>query len=348
MRKLILFTVISIIFFFSWSVTTAQKTRAYSETSFDPSVQQLPRNFFGHDAGIIYKQLEEKLASVQKKDEFEITEQFKKRKESFGKQTLFGSLPIDGCFAFKIDANFTYDADTEVLNFSLSFSKDDLDGLPKGLLAADWESGDADAFSMGKKTSYRIVNKNYQDFLDKAEKAKPLLINFITKIKLKPVDAKNLKKALSALVVCNLTFPYIKKGGFSDSPLISFDNYYIHTTVKEILIYDVNSGKVFGKIKPFQYASPSEMLQKKASVRKKADPIYPDLAKRAGLDGNVLLKVWINKEGYPETLFVVRSDAEIFNQYAVNSAVQWLYSPAVARSGAVGSWISIPVTFQTK
>ena len=79
---------------------------------------------------------------------------------------------------------------------------------------------------------------------------------------------------------------------------------------------------------------------------KQVTPKYPDLATRAGLEGTVWVKIWVDKEGKPKKAVVQKSDAEIFNQPAVDAAMQWVFTPAMMKNGPVSVWVSIPFRFK--
>jgi protein TonB len=86
--------------------------------------------------------------------------------------------------------------------------------------------------------------------------------------------------------------------------------------------------------------------EKEPVVVRKVDPKYPEIALRAGLEGNVYLKVWVDKEGKVRKAVVLKSDAEIFNQAAMDAAQQWVFTPAVMQKGPVSVWVSIPFRFR--
>ncbi|MCU0453034.1 MAG: energy transducer TonB [Bacteroidetes bacterium] len=86
--------------------------------------------------------------------------------------------------------------------------------------------------------------------------------------------------------------------------------------------------------------------EKEPVVVRKVDPKYPEIALRAGLEGNVYLKVWVDKEGKVRKAVVLKSDAEIFNQAAIDAATQWVFTPAVMQKGPVSVWVSIPFRFR--
>ena len=86
--------------------------------------------------------------------------------------------------------------------------------------------------------------------------------------------------------------------------------------------------------------------EKEPVVVRKVEPKYPEIALRAGLEGNVYLKVWVDKEGKVRKAVILKSDAEIFNQAAMDAATQWVFTPAVMQKGPVSVWVSIPFRFK--
>lgn len=86
--------------------------------------------------------------------------------------------------------------------------------------------------------------------------------------------------------------------------------------------------------------------EKEPTVVKRVEPKYPDLALRAGLEGNVFVKVWVDKEGKVRKVVLLKSDAPIFEEAAINAAKQWVFTPAVMQKGPVSVWVSIPFRFR--
>lgn len=87
-------------------------------------------------------------------------------------------------------------------------------------------------------------------------------------------------------------------------------------------------------------------VEKDPVVIKKVEPKYPELAMRAGLEGKVWVKIWVDKEGKPRQVVVMKSDAEIFNDPAVDAAKQFLFTPAYMNNGPVAVWVSVPFKFK--
>src|SRR5208337_2825092 len=57
-------------------------------------------------------------------------------------------------------------------------------------------------------------------------------------------------------------------------------------------------------------------------------PVYPPLAKQAGISGTVTLKVLIGKDGHIENLSVVRGHP-LLVQAALDAVRQWEYQPTL-------------------
>ncbi len=87
-------------------------------------------------------------------------------------------------------------------------------------------------------------------------------------------------------------------------------------------------------------------VEKEPVVVRKVEPKYPELAVRAGLEGKVWVKIWVDKEGRPKQVVILKSDAEIFNEAAVEAAKQFLFTPAYMNNGPVSVWVSLPFRFK--
>jgi protein TonB len=86
--------------------------------------------------------------------------------------------------------------------------------------------------------------------------------------------------------------------------------------------------------------------EKDPTVVKRVEPKYPDIALRAGLEGNVFVKVWVDKEGKVRKVVLLKSDAPIFEEAAIAAAQQWVFTPAVMQKAPVSVWVSIPFKFR--
>jgi protein TonB len=79
---------------------------------------------------------------------------------------------------------------------------------------------------------------------------------------------------------------------------------------------------------------------------KQVVPQYPEIARRSGIEGTVWLKILVDKEGNSRRAVVVRSDAEIFNDPAIQAGLQWKFTPAIMNRGPVAVWVVVPFRFR--
>jgi protein TonB len=75
-------------------------------------------------------------------------------------------------------------------------------------------------------------------------------------------------------------------------------------------------------------------------------PEYPDIARRANMEGTVWVKMWVDKEGKVKKAVVLKSDAEVFNDPAIKAAMQYVFTPAMMNNGPVAVWASMPFRFK--
>lgn len=97
-------------------------------------------------------------------------------------------------------------------------------------------------------------------------------------------------------------------------------------------------------------AAPADFVpfEKEPVVVKRVEPVYPDIAKKAGIEGTVWVKLWVDKTGKVRDVVVLKSSAEILNQPAIDAAKQWVFTPALMKSGPVSVWISLSFNFRHK
>jgi protein TonB len=116
-------------------------------------------------------------------------------------------------------------------------------------------------------------------------------------------------------------------------------------------IGDANGGEdvaVQQDIKIDDDAPPADFVavEKEPVIVKRVEPKYPEFAMRAGLEGRVFVKIWVDKEGKVKQVVVLKSDLEIFNEPAVEAAKQFVFTPAYMNNGPVAVWVSVPFRFR--
>lgn len=89
-------------------------------------------------------------------------------------------------------------------------------------------------------------------------------------------------------------------------------------------------------------------VDKEPQIVKQAVPVYPEKALKDKLEGRVIVKLWINKEGGVNKAIILKSTDPIFNQATVDAAVKYKFTPAILHDKPVGVWVVIPFTFKLK
>ncbi len=86
----------------------------------------------------------------------------------------------------------------------------------------------------------------------------------------------------------------------------------------------------------------------KPEVTHKVDPAYPDEARRAGLQGAVVLEVIVDQQGLVEEAKVVEAieDAPMLSDEAIDAIRQWEFTPTKVDGAAVKVLFSITVRFR--
>lgn len=75
---------------------------------------------------------------------------------------------------------------------------------------------------------------------------------------------------------------------------------------------------------------------------------YPEIARRAGIEGKVLIRVLVDKDGKPKKQRVEYSDNEQLNDAAVKAVMSSVFTPAIQNDRPVTCWVTIPVTFRLR
>lgn len=78
-------------------------------------------------------------------------------------------------------------------------------------------------------------------------------------------------------------------------------------------------------------------------------PNYPPLSKRAGEEGKVMLRVYVEPSGLPRKVEVRTSSGfDRLDQSAVAAVTRWKFVPAKQSGQAVGAWVLVPIVFSLK
>lgn len=79
-------------------------------------------------------------------------------------------------------------------------------------------------------------------------------------------------------------------------------------------------------------------------------PVYPQLERRAGIEGDVWLKVLIDVEGKVRDVVVAIGsvESESFGRAAMEAALKTVWKPAISNGQPVAVWITYRVSFRLK
>jgi protein TonB len=95
-------------------------------------------------------------------------------------------------------------------------------------------------------------------------------------------------------------------------------------------------------------AEPAPGLLESPSVLTRVDPIFPDAARRAGIEGTVELEVSIDATGKVTDVEVARGLPFGLSESAVDAVRRWTWKPARTASGPVASRKTVRVKFVTR
>jgi len=75
--------------------------------------------------------------------------------------------------------------------------------------------------------------------------------------------------------------------------------------------------------------------------------IYPDMARRMGLEGKVILGILINETGNVEKVRILKSSSNVLlDSAALETAYTFKFSPAMMGNRPVRTWVNMPVEFK--
>lgn len=76
--------------------------------------------------------------------------------------------------------------------------------------------------------------------------------------------------------------------------------------------------------------------------------VYPEVAKKAGIEGKVILRVLVDTDGSVKKVLVLNSDSKMLDQAAIDAVSKATFTPAIQNKQPVMVWVSIPITFKLR
>jgi protein TonB len=78
---------------------------------------------------------------------------------------------------------------------------------------------------------------------------------------------------------------------------------------------------------------------------KKVDPVYPEAARKAGIQGIVLLEATTDEQGNVAAVRVLKSIPEL-DQAAIDALKQWKYEPVIVEGKPKGVAFTVTINFR--
>lgn len=76
---------------------------------------------------------------------------------------------------------------------------------------------------------------------------------------------------------------------------------------------------------------------------------YPDIARRAGIEGKVIVRVLVDKSGKVKKTLIDYSDSELLNDAAMKAIREYgTFTPGIQNGQPITCWVSIPVQFRLR
>ena len=86
-------------------------------------------------------------------------------------------------------------------------------------------------------------------------------------------------------------------------------------------------------------------VETKPELIKSVAPVYPEIARKAGLEGMVFVRFSVRTDGRVGEVQVLRGP-EIFREATITSAKQYVFKPATQNGEPIEVWLSRSIAFR--
>lgn len=93
--------------------------------------------------------------------------------------------------------------------------------------------------------------------------------------------------------------------------------------------------------KPGDYVYVEELPETITRVQ----PTYPAAMRESGIDGDVVVKALVGKDGRVSRTLIVKSIREELDAAAAEAVRQWIWKPARSKAVPVAVWVDVPIRF---
>ncbi len=80
----------------------------------------------------------------------------------------------------------------------------------------------------------------------------------------------------------------------------------------------------------------------------RVQPEYPELARKAGIEGTVYVKILVDKQGMVRDAILLRGVGAGLDEAALEAVRRWVYTPAIQNSRPVAVWVAQPINFSLR
>ena len=251
---------------------SSQPAKSDRNNPFDSNAQKLPPNFQGNNPTAIIQALSLR-ASLEKRDEFETTEQFVARLAKLRNSPYLGNLRTDSILGFVLpmDAiNTVYNADTKLLLARIELKPDERLGCNRKVTASEIDCRALTLIQSSDIDSY--IGQNGFGAVTKVKRIRTLNIglDFYGPLSLPRQDvisqtyqmnfavdvpfAISIKTYVRAVVIGTLSNTNVMQDFSGESATISSPtqvltvHFRLHFIVKEIWFFNGTSGEIYGRL----------------------------------------------------------------------------------------------------
>ncbi|MBL7999426.1 MAG: energy transducer TonB [Candidatus Kapabacteria bacterium] len=76
--------------------------------------------------------------------------------------------------------------------------------------------------------------------------------------------------------------------------------------------------------------------------------VYPEMAKRAGIEGTVSVRVLVGKNGKPIKYIIDQAVSDALDQAAAKAVMECVFTPAIQNGSPIDCWVNVPVKFKLR
>jgi TonB family protein len=88
--------------------------------------------------------------------------------------------------------------------------------------------------------------------------------------------------------------------------------------------------------------------EERPKIVKKVDPIYPEEAKKALVQGVVVLEVTTDEEGNVAKVAILKSESSLLNQASIDAVKQWKYERFLNKGNPISVAFPVTITFRLR